>query len=101
MAPTRGRPPGTTAGRPFPCPGPGIGLTDSPPPPLRPLREAGGPCVEERVRDLAEREAGCCSFFSFTVTPGESLIGLGIVVDRQHEAVPEALAARASAGGQR
>ncbi|MEU1107203.1 hypothetical protein ABZ408_40660 [Streptomyces tibetensis] len=62
---------------------------------------AGGPGVEERVRDLVEWESGCCSFLSFTVTPGEDLIGLDIAVDQQHEAVLEALAARTAVGGQR
>ncbi|MFK0238066.1 hypothetical protein [Streptomyces vinaceus] len=62
---------------------------------------AGGPGVEERVRDLAEREDGCCSFFSFTVTPGEDLIGLDITVDRQHAVVLDALTARIAAGGPR
>ncbi|MFF0483118.1 hypothetical protein [Streptomyces sp. NPDC004435] len=56
---------------------------------------AGGPGVEARVRDLVEREGGCCSFFTFTVTPGERLISLDIRVDRRHAAVLEALAARA------
>ncbi|WP_329384904.1 hypothetical protein [Streptomyces sp. NBC_01716] len=59
---------------------------------------AGGPGVEERVRDLAEREGGCCSFFAFSVTPGENLIGLDIAVDQRHAAVLEALAARTAAG---
>ncbi|MFF4283612.1 hypothetical protein [Streptomyces kronopolitis] len=62
---------------------------------------AGGSGVEERVRDLAEREGGCCSFFTFTVTPGEDLIGLDIEVDQPHAAVLEALAARTAAGGRR
>lgn len=61
----------------------------------------GGPGVEERVRDLAEREVGCCSFFTFTVTPGENLIGLDIAVDQEHAAVLDALAARTAAGGPR
>ncbi|MFK0226956.1 hypothetical protein ACIQUL_14475 [Streptomyces sp. NPDC090303] len=47
-----------------------------------------------------EREAGCCSFFTFTVSLGEDgLVGLDIVVDREHAAVLEALAARTAAGG--
>ncbi|MFC9285130.1 hypothetical protein [Streptomyces sp. NPDC057052] len=65
------------------------------PEPLRlRLDLAGGPGVEERVRDLAERESGYCSFFSFTVTPGENLIGLDIAVDQDHEAVLQELAPR-------
>lgn len=59
---------------------------------------AGGPGIEERVRGLAEREGGCCSFFTFTITPGEDLIGLDIAVDQQHAAVLEALATRTTAG---
>ncbi|MFF9627292.1 hypothetical protein [Streptomyces griseosporeus] len=62
---------------------------------------AGGPGIEERVRDLAEREGGCCSFFTLTVTPAQDLIGLDIAVDQQHAAVLEALATRTSAQGQR
>ncbi|MFJ5546486.1 hypothetical protein [Streptomyces sp. NPDC093225] len=54
------------------------------------------------MRDLAEREGGCCSFFTFTVTPDEGLIGLDIAVDQEHAAVLDALAARtAAAGGRR
>ncbi|MFF3755641.1 hypothetical protein [Streptomyces sp. NPDC002185] len=61
---------------------------------------AGGPGVEERLRDLVEREAGCCSFFTFTVTLGEDgLVGLDIAVDREHAAVLDSLAARTAAGG--
>nr|WP_121827749.1 hypothetical protein [Streptomyces sp. S1] len=72
----------------------------------RPLRLrldlAGGPGVEEHVRDLAGREGGCCSFFTFTVTPGKDLIGLDIEVDQEHAAVLDALAARTTtAGGRR
>ncbi|MEU1037128.1 hypothetical protein ACFYP4_07020 [Streptomyces sp. NPDC005551] len=58
------------------------------------LHLAGGPGVEERLRDLVARESGCCSFFTFTTTPGEDLTGLDIVVDAEHEAVLDALAAR-------
>ncbi|MEU3774287.1 hypothetical protein AB0F11_13985 [Streptomyces sp. NPDC032472] len=68
------------------------------PQPLRlRLDLAGGPGVEERVRDLVERENGCCSFFTFTTTPGEDLIALDISVDPAHEAVLDALAARTAA----
>lgn len=58
----------------------------------------GEPGVAKRLQDLAEREGGCCSFFTFTITPGENLIGLDIAVDRQHAAVLDSLAARAAAG---
>ncbi|MFF6951361.1 hypothetical protein ACFZAD_22250 [Streptomyces iakyrus] len=65
------------------------------PEPLRlRLDLAGGPGVEERVLDLVARESGCCSFFTFTTTPGDDVIGLEIAVDPAHQAVLDALAAR-------
>ncbi|MEU4143034.1 hypothetical protein [Streptomyces parvulus] len=67
------------------------------PDPLRlSLDLAGGPGVEERVRDLMERESGCCSFFTFIITPGKDPIGLDIAVDAAREAVLDALAVRAA-----
>lgn len=69
--------------------------SSSRPEPLRlRLDLAAGPGVKERVMDLVERERGCCSFFTFTTTPGENLIGLDIAVDPTHETVLDALAAR-------
>lgn len=69
------------------------------PQPLRlRLDLAGGPGVEERVRDLVERESGCCSFFTFTTTTGgEDVIALDISVDPAHEGVLDALATRTAA----
>ncbi|MEU1076082.1 MULTISPECIES: hypothetical protein [unclassified Streptomyces] len=68
------------------------------PEPLRlRLELAGERGVEERVRDLVERENGCCSFFTFTTTPGGDLIVLDISVDPAHEAVLDALATRTAA----
>ncbi|GAA3369909.1 hypothetical protein GCM10020367_14430 [Streptomyces sannanensis] len=58
---------------------------------------AGGEGVEDRVRDLVERESGCCSFFTFTTIPGKDLIRLDISVDQVHEAVLDALTARTAA----
>ncbi|WP_030774143.1 MULTISPECIES: hypothetical protein [unclassified Streptomyces] len=58
---------------------------------------AGGEGVEDRVRDLVERESGCCSFFTFTTTPGRDLIRLDISVDQAHEPVLDSLAARTAA----
>ncbi|MFF1507157.1 hypothetical protein [Streptomyces sp. NPDC058326] len=67
----------------------------------RPLRLrldlVGGEDVEDRIRDLVERESGCCSFFTFTTTPGQGLIRLDISVDQAHGAVLDALAARTAA----
>ncbi|MEW2304222.1 hypothetical protein AB0958_30400 [Streptomyces sp. NPDC006655] len=40
------------------------------------------------------REQACCSFFTFTTTPGEDLIGLDIAVEAAHETVLDAIAAR-------
>jgi hypothetical protein len=57
---------------------------------------AGGEGVEEAVRDLAGRESGCCSFFTFTVTPGpDGDVHLGVEADPAHEQVLDALQARA------
>ncbi|MET7686324.1 hypothetical protein [Streptomyces sp. NPDC005423] len=71
------------------------------PEPLRlRLGLVGGPGTEERIRDLVARESGCCSFFTFTTTPGEDLVGLDIAVDQAHETVLDALAARAAAAGE-
>ncbi len=56
----------------------------------------GGPGVEDRVRDLVARESDCCSFFTFTVTPGPEQVRLGIEVDGAHKAVLDALHERAT-----
>ncbi|WP_326797701.1 hypothetical protein OG946_21640 [Streptomyces sp. NBC_01808] len=70
---------------------------------------AGGPEVGERVRELAERESGCCSFFTFTTGRGTDRVAgrhrdrtagrlwLDIAVDPAHAAVLDALAARIDA----
>jgi hypothetical protein len=69
--------------------------SSSRPEPLRlRLDLAGGAGIEGRVRDLVARESGCCSFFTFTTTPGEDLIGLDIAVDPAHETVLDAIAVR-------
>ncbi len=48
-----------------------------------------------RVRDLADRESECCSFFAFTVTAGESgRVTFDIAVDAVHIPVLDALSAR-------
>lgn len=62
---------------------------------------AAGPGVEGRVRDLVERESACCSFLTFTATRRENLIRLDVSVDRAHEAVLDALAARITAAQER
>ncbi|MFF0723744.1 hypothetical protein [Streptomyces sp. NPDC004134] len=70
---------------------------------------ADGPGVAERVRELAAREGGCCSFFTFTTGPGAGgtagrgggrtagTLWLDVAVDPAHAAVLDALAARIDA----
>ncbi|MET9953642.1 hypothetical protein ABZ135_19095 [Streptomyces sp. NPDC006339] len=71
------------------------------PEPLRlRLALAAGVGVEDRIRDLVEREGGCCSFFTFTITPGGELVHLDITVDQAHEAVLESLVARTGIAGE-
>ncbi|MFF9851135.1 hypothetical protein [Streptomyces litmocidini] len=62
---------------------------------------ADGDGVEARIQDLAERESGCCSFFTFTLTSRKDVIHLDVSVGRAHEAVLDALASRTAAGQQR
>ncbi|MEU6303695.1 hypothetical protein [Streptomyces chartreusis] len=59
------------------------------------LELRSGPGSEQRARDLAARENGCCSFFDFTVTGTPERVVLDIAVSEEHEAVLSALAARA------
>ena len=59
-----------------------------------------GTGLEERVRDLVEREAGCCSFFTFTVTPDADTVRLDVAVHEAHASVLDAVAARAGAAGE-
>ncbi|WP_214414081.1 hypothetical protein [Sphaerisporangium fuscum] len=61
------------------------------------LEVSAGAGVEGRVRDLVERESGCCSFFTFTLTGGPGTLVLEVAVDRVHAPVLDALAARAGA----
>ncbi|MFE7580108.1 hypothetical protein ACFU5Y_00905 [Streptomyces gardneri] len=67
------------------------------PDPLRlELVLAGSEGVAGTVDDLVARESGCCSFFTFTVTSAPEQIRLEIEVDGAHEAVLDALHARAT-----
>ncbi|WP_079403854.1 hypothetical protein [Streptomyces sp. 3211] len=61
---------------------------------------ASGPGVQERVRDLVQRESGCCSVFTFTTHADEGLIRLDISVDQAHEAVLDVLASRTADAGE-
>lgn len=58
---------------------------------------AGGEELADAVRDLAERETQCCSFFTFTVgTPTAGVVRLDIEVPDGHVEVLDALQARAT-----
>jgi hypothetical protein len=59
-----------------------------------------GTGLEERVRDLVEREGGCCSFFTFTLVPDAATVRLDVAVDEAHASVLDAVAARAAGAGQ-
>ncbi|MFP8959163.1 hypothetical protein ACLIYP_01120 [Streptomyces nanhaiensis] len=61
------------------------------------LELADAPGAVDQVRNLAGREGGCCSFFTFTVAPGEDGIVLEVSVDAVHEPVLDALTVRAGA----
>ncbi|MFF0429567.1 hypothetical protein ACFYUJ_34980 [Streptomyces sp. NPDC004520] len=64
------------------------------------LHLAGGQNVEATVRDLVQRESGCCSFFTFAISVSEDAIRLDISVDQAHERVLSALASRTTAVGE-
>ncbi|MGC5009276.1 hypothetical protein ACLQ2R_00780 [Streptosporangium sp. DT93] len=51
--------------------------------------------VERAARDLAARETGCCSFFTFTFTPGGDGLTLDIEVPAVHTKVLDGLVVRA------
>ena len=58
---------------------------------------AGGPDLQESVRDLTSRETECCSFFTFTITaPQPGQVQLDIDVPAGHVDVLDALEARAA-----
>jgi hypothetical protein len=63
------------------------------------MRLAGPTGLEERVRDLAARETGCCSFFDFTVTRAadDVAVVLDVEVPVAYADVLASLAQRASA----
>ncbi|MFI0408341.1 hypothetical protein [Actinomadura sp. 3N508] len=61
------------------------------------------PLVAGRAAELAARETGCCSFFTFTLTATGGALALQVGVDERHVEVLDALAARATriSGGTR
>ncbi len=69
---------------------------DSPAPAQLHLSLSGAAGLEERVRGLADRENGCCSFFTFAVTAADGAVRLDVIVDPAHEPVLRALSVRAA-----
>jgi hypothetical protein len=60
------------------------------------LTLAGAVDLESRVRDLADRESACCTFFTFTVAaPQPGLVTLDVEVAATYVDVLDALADRA------
>jgi hypothetical protein len=69
------------------------------------LRWRLDPAAERVARELAAREAACCSFFTFAFAPagapgapGAEVLEVDVRVPAAHVAVLDALAARAAAG---
>lgn len=54
------------------------------------------PAAESVARDLAARESGCCSFFTFDFTPTETELVMGIEVPDARTEVLDSLAALAT-----
>ncbi|MFF5226092.1 hypothetical protein [Dactylosporangium sp. NPDC000521] len=63
------------------------------------MRLTGPAGLEATVRDLAARETACCSFFTFTVTPGPAAdaLVLDVEVPAAYTDVLASLAGRATA----
>jgi hypothetical protein len=59
------------------------------------LRWTIDPAREEQVRDLTRREAACCSFFTFTLTPAAAGLTVDVEVSPEYSDVLDALAAQA------
>ncbi|MEV4115634.1 hypothetical protein [Nonomuraea sp. NPDC049695] len=55
----------------------------------------GGSQVEETARDLTARETRCCSFFAFSLTPGDARLVVDVEVPAAHVGVLDGLQARA------
>jgi hypothetical protein len=57
----------------------------------------GAAGLRDRVRDLAERETACCSFFTFAIEGATDDLVLEISVPPEHQDILDALAKRAIA----
>lgn len=53
--------------------------------------------AEQTARDLAQRESGCCSFFTFTFASGRETVQMDIAVPQEHTDVLAGIAAQAGA----
>ena len=62
------------------------------------LRWQLDPAAEAAARDLASRETGCCSFFTFTFTRAGDDVQVDVEVPPESAGVLDALAKRAAAG---
>jgi hypothetical protein len=62
------------------------------------LRWRLDPAAEPAARDLAGREAGCCSFFAFTFARAGDAVQVDVEVPPPYAGVLDALAQRAAAG---
>jgi hypothetical protein len=54
------------------------------------------PAGEATVRDLTARESTCCSFFTFTVEPSDTVLHLDVEVPHAYVEVLDALQRRAA-----
>ena len=59
----------------------------------------GDSTLRERVRDLAERETTCCSFFSFAIEGPSNAVVMAISVPKNRREILDALADRAERYG--
>lgn len=59
------------------------------------LRLSGEEGLGARVRDLAERESSCCTFFTFEVSGTDDHLTLDIAVPPEHRGLLDELALRA------
>ncbi len=57
---------------------------------------ARGEGLVERVRDLAERETRCCSFFTFVLAGTDAEVTLDVSVPAARQEILDGLAARAA-----
>jgi hypothetical protein len=55
----------------------------------------GDSTLRERVRDLADRETACCSFFTFAIEGPSSAVVMDISVPESRREILDALADRA------